>query len=123
MIYALLAETILCLHFAFLLYAVLGALGVWFFPRTMWLHIPVFLWAGAIMLTGWTCPLTPLENHYRLAAGETGYDSHFIEHYLTAIIYPRGLTRFHQVTLGILVLTWNVILYSLTWYHWRNRNG
>jgi hypothetical protein len=115
MIYSWLAETVVIFHFAFIVYAIFGAGLAWFWPKTLWLHIPVFLWAGAIMLIGFICPLTPLENYLRLMAGEEGYDGSFIEHYLVAVIYPEGLTRGIQIVLGILVLGWNVACYAVLW--------
>ncbi|MFP4358110.1 MAG: DUF2784 domain-containing protein [Puniceicoccaceae bacterium] len=113
MIFAILATATMVLHFAFILYAVFGAAGVWFAPRTAWIHIPVFIWAGGIMFSGWICPLTPLENHWRDLAGQEGFDGSFIEHYIGRIVYPPGLTRGVQILLGILVLTWNGVLYGL----------
>jgi len=115
MIYSLLAEFVIILHFAFILYAIFGAAIGWFVPKSLWLHIPAFLWAGMIMLTGFFCPLTPLENHLRTLAGQEGYDTGFIEHYLMRVIYPQGLTRSIQITLGILVLSWNAAIYVLLW--------
>ena len=110
-----LAQVVVGVHFLFILYAIFGVVGVWICPRSIWLHLPVFLWAGAIMLGGWICPLTPLENHLREQAGREGYDMGFIEYYLLGIIYPEGLTRGVQVILGILVLAWNGFGYGLVW--------
>jgi hypothetical protein len=123
MLYAILAELVMGIHFAFILYAVLGALGVLRWPRTAWLHLPVFLWAGAIMLGGWICPLTPLEIDLRLAAGQAGYHGSFIDRYLVAIIYPAALTRVHQIVLGVLVLGWNIGIYLYAWRRGRARLG
>ena len=115
MIYNLLAEIVIVIHVAFIFYAVFGAAVGWVLPKSLWLHIPVFLWAGGIMLTGFVCPLTPLENHLRLMAGEEGYGTGFIEHHLLRVIYPQGLTRVMQIVLGILVLSWNAAIYLLLW--------
>ena len=33
-------------------------------------HLPIILWSSMVNLASWTSPLTPLENRFRLAAGE-----------------------------------------------------
>lgn len=121
--FRILAEAVVVIHFAFIFYAVFGAFLAWFFPKTAWIHLPVFFWAGAVMLAGWICPLTPLEISLREAAGEEGYDTGFIEHYLLPIIYPEALTRRIQVILGSLVLGWNLLLYVLIWFRRRRRGA
>ena len=61
---------------------------------------------------GGVCPLTPLENVLRSAAGEAGYEGGFIEQYLMPLIYPPGLTRGVQVALGVLVVALNLGVYA-----------
>jgi hypothetical protein len=65
-----------------------------------------------VELQGWVCPLTPLEQHFRAAAGEAGYRGSFIEHYLLPLIYPADLTRTLQLQLGMLVIIINVAIYG-----------
>jgi len=73
-------------------------------------------WGAAIEFAGFTCPLTPIEKAWRRAAGEHAYEGGFVEHYVTAALYPAGLTRPTQVVLGALVLGVNVWVY---WKWWR----
>ncbi len=54
-----------------------------------------------IELSGYICPLTPLENRLRQLGGEAGYAGGFVEHYLLPVIYPLGLTREWQIALGL----------------------
>ena len=88
----------------FIAWVVLGGLVVLRWPRLAWLHLPAVAWGVWIELTGGVCPLTPLEQRLRLAAGEAGYSGGFIEHYLGALIYPAGLTRGTQWMLAGIVL-------------------
>ena len=111
MLFRLLADTILVVHLAFVLFVVLGGLLVLRWPRFVWLHIPAAVWGVLIELTGWICPLTPLEQSLRRRGGEAGYEGSFIDHYVTAMIYPDGLTREMQYVLGGLVLLINVAVY------------
>src|SRR5690606_36523026 len=89
--YRIAADLVLVLHFAFIVFVGLGALTVARWPRLAWLHVPAALWGVAIMLAGGLCPLTPLEQGLRRAAGQAGYTGGFIDHYLVPLIYPHGV--------------------------------
>jgi hypothetical protein len=114
--YRVLADLVVVLHLAFVLFAMLGGLLVRTWPRCAWLHVPAVLWAALIEFQGWVCPLTPLENWLHRRGGATGYQSSFIEHYLLSLLYPTVLTRRLQITLGLLVLGVNLAAY---WWVWR----
>ena len=113
--YSFLADVVLLVHLAFILLVVLGILVVWRFPRLIWLHIPAAIWAGLIEITGYVCPLTPLENHLRDLSGQAGYHGSFVEHYLMPIIYPHDLSRDAQIFLGVAVIIFNTVGYLLMW--------
>ena len=107
------ADFVVLLHLAFILFVVLGGLVVFRWPRFMWLHLPAAAWGAFIELSGRVCPLTPLENRLRIAAGETGYSGGFIEEYLIPVVYPDGLTRWGQISLGVGVVAINLVFYGL----------
>lgn len=110
--YPLLAELILAVHLGFILFVIFGGLAVARRPWLAWLHLPCVAWGVAVEMMGWHCPLTPLENHFRLLAGEAGYQEGFIQHYLLAAIYPEGLTRKVQMALGLIALGLNIVIYG-----------
>lgn len=113
MLPALSSHFLILLHFGFILFVVLGGFLVLRWPRLAWAHLPALFWGALIELSGrFTCPLTPLENELLRAAGRAGYEGGFIEHYILPLIYPPGLTREVQITLGILVLAINAITYT-----------
>jgi hypothetical protein len=112
------ADAVVALHFAFIVFAVFGGFLVRRWPRVAWLHLPALAWGAWIAFSGTVCPLTPLELRYRALAGEQGYDGGFIEHYLTRVIYPEGLTRGHQAALGTILTAINLFAYRL-----RRRRG
>jgi hypothetical protein len=116
MTFRLAADAVLVLHLLFVLFVVLGGLAVLRWPRLAWLHVPAALWGVLIEFGGWICPLTPLENSLRERGGEVGYSGGFIDHYVTSLIYPDGLTRSMQVAVGALVLALNAYVY---WRLWR----
>ena len=115
MLYLALADAVLVLHLAFILFVVLGGLLVLWRRWLVWLHLPAVAWGILIEFAGWICPLTPLENWLRMQGGERGYSGGFINHYLASLIYPEGLTRELQWLLGALVLAINAIVYLRIW--------
>ena len=112
MLYSVLADIVVVLHFVFILFVVLGALLVLWRGRWAWVHVPAALWGVLIEFAGWYCPLTPLENWLRIQGGGAGYRGGFIEHYLLPVIYPTGLTRETQIILGSLALALNLAIYA-----------
>ena len=116
----LLADTVLVAHGLFIAFVLLGGLAVARWPRLAWLHLPAVAWGAWVSAAGWICPLTPLENHLRQAAGQAGYAGGFIEHYLVAIIYPEGLTRGLQLLFGGVVIGINLLAYGALWRRLRS---
>ncbi|MDP9178886.1 MAG: DUF2784 domain-containing protein [Gemmatimonadota bacterium] len=113
--YRTFADLVLVAHFAFVLFVVLGGFLAWRWPRIALIHLPVAVYGAAIEFMGFICPLTPLEVSLRRRGGEAGYEGGFIEHYITAAIYPAGLTRQVQLLLGTAVVALNIIVYAVWW--------
>lgn len=114
------ANFVLLLHFAIVLVAVFGAFGVLVDPRWAWIHVPVVAWSSLVNLAGWTCPLTPLENRFRAAARQGGYDGGFVQHYIGSVVYPQGMPRRLELVAGVSVVAWNAVLYACL-YAWLAR--
>jgi len=116
--YRIIADLVVALHFAFVLFVVFGGVLVLKWNRWSWVHIPAALWGVAIEFAGWVCPLTPLENWLREKGGATGYGGGFVEHYLEPLLYPAALTRGLQVAFGAFALIVNLGVYGYA--VWRN---
>ena len=123
MIARLAADLVLLGHLAFVVFVAVGGLLALRWPRVAGVHVPVAIWGVAVELGGWICPLTPLENRLRAAGGEAGYAGGFLEHYLVPIVYPSGLTRSHQIALGVAVLVLNLAVYSVVIRRWSRGRG
>ena len=121
MFWSLLADAALVAHVAFVVFVVLGGLLVLRWPRLVWAHVPCALWGAWVEVAGWVCPLTHVEVAWRRRAGEVGYTGGFLEHYVTPVLYPAGLTREIQVGLGVAVVVLNVAVYALVWRRRRAR--
>jgi Protein of Unknown function (DUF2784) len=112
----LLADLVVGVHFFFVLFVLLGGLLVLRWPRLAFIHLPAAAWGVLIELTGWICPLTPLENTLRTAAGGVAYQGDFVAHYILPVLYPSALTRNIQLLLGCLVLGLNLGIYGYLLY-------
>ena len=109
--YRFLADAVVVLHFCFVLFVVLGGVLVLRWRKVMWAHLPAAVWGALIEFGGWVCPLTPLEKHLRALGHQAGYAETFVEHYITRVMYPAGLTRGMQFAIGTFVIVVNVLVY------------
>lgn len=112
---SLAADALVVLHLAFVAFVVLGGLLVLRWRWLAWVHIPAAIWGAWIEFAGWICPLTPLENRLRAQAGQQGYGTSFVEHYLLPVLYPAALTRELQWLLGGVVIAVNAAVYLIVW--------
>lgn len=120
MLYRVMADLVVLIHVAFVAFVVLGGLLVLWRTRIAWFHVPAALYATAIGVVGWVCPLTPLEKRFRELAGEAGYEGGFIEHYASLILYP---ANWHAIkgylAAGVIII--NVAVYALVIRRLRRR--
>jgi len=111
-----LADLLVVAHLLFVAFVMAGGAFLIRWPSLIWLHLPAAVWGAYIELAGGICPLTPLENHLRLQAGQDGYSGGFVDHYLLPILYPANLTLPVQQVLGGLVILVNLAIYA--WVFW-----
>lgn len=94
---ALAADAVLFIHAAFIAFVVFGQVYVvvgwaldWRSARNRWfrrLHLAAI---GIVVIQAWigvACPLTILESGFRAEAGQGGYASGFLAHWLSRLIY------------------------------------
>jgi len=111
-IWKVLADAVVLAHLAFVVFVVAGGFLTWRWRLAALAHLPALAWGVWIELSGAICPLTPLENHLRVLAGEAGYSGGFIEHYVLPALYPPGLTRHAQWVLAGALLFLNLVGYG-----------
>jgi len=112
-VYNVLADVIVLAHFLFVAFVICGGLLVIRWPRVAFVHLPAAIWGAVVEIFVWVCPLTPLENHFRVLAGVNSYSGDFIARYLIPVIYPENLTNEFQQLLGGIVIVVNVIFYTI----------
>ena len=116
MVYILLADLVLLVHLAFIIFVIFGGFLAINNVKWAWLHVPTAVWGGLVEFAGWICPLTPLENWLCFKAGAGTYQESFIAHYLLPLIYPTELTSNVQIFLGAGVVLISLLFYSLVLY-------
>ncbi len=104
MVFRLLADLVVAVHFLFIIFIAVGALLAWRWPGLCWLHVPAFIYGAVIITVGFTCPLTPLEKHLRRLGGEHEYSGGFIDHYIKGVIYPKQLNWLAQALIAAAVV-------------------
>jgi hypothetical protein len=102
MVYRVLADAVVVVHFAFLAFVVTGPLLSHRWRAVVWLHLPALAWAVGIIAVGYECPLTALENRLRRLGGERPYPGGFVDHYIENVLYP---DRYTPVVLGLAAVT------------------
>ena len=119
-VYSLLADALLVVHFAFVVFVVfgfililLGLLARWSWVRNRKFRITHLAAIGIVVLQAWfgqLCPLTIWENDLRRLAGQSGYEETFVEHWLHEVLFyqaaPWVFTTIYTCFGVLVVLVW-----------------
>ena len=106
--YAVLADATMLVHFAFLVFLVVGGFLAWRWPRVIYAHALMVAWGVLITVFSLECPLTGPEDYFRRRAGEEGLGSEgFIDTYLTDVIYPQeALWLVRGLVAALVLVSW-----------------
>ena len=104
MTYRLAADAVVVIHFAFVVFVVIGGVLALRWPRVFWIHVPAVLYSVWIIAFSITCPLTPLERYLRERGGQDRYDESFIERYVEGVLYPGDMLRPAQFVAAVVVV-------------------
>jgi hypothetical protein len=118
--YRLLADIVLVVHTAIVLFVVLGLVlivvgGVrgWSWTRRPWfrvLHLAAIAIVVAESWLGITCPLTTWESALRARAGDTQYAAGFVEYWLQRVLFydlpPWVFTLAYSAFAALVVAAW-----------------
>lgn len=121
MTFTFLADTLLMLHFVFVLFVVLGLAVIflghylkWHWVKNRRFRILHILAIGIVVLQSWfgvICPLTTWEMALREAAGTQTYAGSFIQYWLHRLLYYRA-----PEWVFIMLYTGFGALVMLSWY-------
>ena len=109
MVFDGLADAVVVIHLAFIVFVAGGALLACRWRWLVWLHVPSVAWGAGIVAIGGDCPLTPLEQWLRRRSGES-YEGGFVDQYLEDVVYPGELTPALRGLAGLLIATGYVLL-------------
>jgi hypothetical protein len=121
--YQLLADAVLMLHFAIVLFVIGGLmavvagnwLGRWPWVNSLWFRLVHIAAIGVVVAQAWlgqVCPLTTLESWLRVRAGESAYSKSFIEHWVQALL-------FYEAPAWVFVLAYTVFGLAVLGAWWR----
>ena len=108
-----LATAVVLVHLTFIGFVIAGAFLVLRWRKLSYLHLAAVVWAVYVEWAGAICPLTPLENKLRAAAGLEAYAGDFVAKYIFPVLYPNGLTRRMQLSIGVVVVVLNGCIYMM----------
>lgn len=119
--YRLLADAVLLVHFAVVLFVVgglvivfVGNLRHWHWVNSLWFRLAHLAAVGVVVVQAWLgkfCPLTILESWLREQAGESAYTASFVEHWVQQVLY-------YQAPLWVFTLVYTVfgLLVVAAWW-------
>ena len=106
MVYRLLGDAVIILHFLWILFILFGLFIGVKYGRLIWVHLGGLVFTLILNIGGWFCPLTYLENHlYGLYNSQLAYGGSFVGQYLQKLIY----LDLDEVYLRIAAVIWVAI--------------
>ncbi|MEM7363615.1 MAG: DUF2784 domain-containing protein [Pseudomonadota bacterium] len=116
-IWLVLADLVLYVHFAFVLFVILGLLLVvaggmsgWRWVRNPWFRYAHLAGIGVVVAQAWVgiiCPLTTLEQYLRRQAGGATYEGSYIAHWVSELLFldfPTWVFTVIYTVFGLLVV-------------------
>jgi len=120
--YLLLADLTLLLHFAFVLFVVIGQglvmvgnLVHWRWVNLIWLralHLASIALVASSSWLGVRCPLTTLEGWLRMRGGGPVYGDSFVAHWVQRLLY-------YQAPDWLFTLLYTLLALLVAWSWWR----
>ena len=118
--YQLLANMVLSLHVAIVVFIVgglgciiIGNLCTWHWVNALWFRLMHLAAIAAVIAEAWigvVCPFTSLEMRLRIKAHATTYTGSFIEHWLQRILYYEApawvFTISYSLFFIVVIATW-----------------
>ncbi|MEQ1683541.1 MAG: DUF2784 domain-containing protein [Burkholderiaceae bacterium] len=126
--YQLLADAVLSLHLAIVVFVVgglafivVGNLRAWRWANALWFRLVHLAAIAVVVAESWlgiVCPLTSAEMWLRTQARATTYSGSFIEHWLGRVLYWEAPTWVFTVAYSVFGLA-----VAATWWWFSPRSG
>jgi hypothetical protein len=99
-----LADVVVAVHLAYLIFIPLGGFLAWRWPRVVPFHLAAIM-VGLVSVTiHFDCPLTTWEQHLRRDGGQHAYRDGFVDHYLAGRVYPHGYAWAVQTLFAVCIV-------------------
>jgi hypothetical protein len=110
-----LVEVVVVVHFAVLLFLVVGGFVAWRWKQVFYAHLAMATWGLLVVAFPIACPLTFAENYLRDRSGLPRLEAGFIDTYVDGVLYP------DSAAVGVQLLVASVVLVSWcgVWLRWR----
>jgi len=102
-VYRILADATMVVHFAFVAFVVVGGFLAWRWPWVIVPHLVAAGWGLLITVFSLACPLTPVEDRFRRLAGERGLPSGFIDTYIEGVLYPQQYVEEVRAAVAVVI--------------------
>ena len=119
MMYRTLARAVAALHFAFVVFVVLGGVLTIHWPALVWFHVPAVIWAVATLGFDLPCPLTIMEKHFIRKDGREPYSEGFLQHHVFRPLTSSEHSHHFHMLVGVGVLVLAIVMYILGWLFFR----
>jgi Protein of Unknown function (DUF2784) len=120
--YQTLADAVLLLHFAVVIFVVLGLPAIlvgnwcgWQWANRLWWRLAHLVAIAVVVIPAWLgkyCALTDLESTLRQQAGQATYERSFIEHWVQQWLFFEG-------PLWVFALVYTIFGLLVGWAWWR----
>jgi hypothetical protein len=120
--YRALADTVMVLHAAVVVFVVGGLVVIvagnlrrWRWVNRLWFRVLHAAAIGVVVLQAWVgrhCGLTDLESWLRVRAGQAGYDAGFVQYWVERFLY-------YEAPMWVFALAYTLfgLLVALTWWY------
>lgn len=120
--YQILADMVLTVHMAIVVFVVgglviivAGNLRGWLWVNNLWFRLAHLVAIAIVVLQAWLgvlCPLTTLEMWLRSKAGDVGYSGSFVQHWLQELLY-------YEAPAWVFILIYSLfgLLVVLIWWY------
>lgn len=111
MIYGVLADLLLFVHFTFMKFVAVGGLTVLRWRWMRWIHLPAAVLGAGLAFAGWLWPFEGAERWLREQGALHGYTFNLVDRFLPAVFHPAALPRRVELLIGVVVVIVNLLIY------------
>ena len=111
MIYGVLADLLLFVHFTFMKFVAVGGFAVLRWRWVRWIHLPAAVLGAGLAFAGWLWPFAGIERWLRERGAMRGYTFNLIDRFLPDAFHPAALSRPVELLIGVAVVIVNILIY------------